>query len=319
MSIRRGRQLQEDDKLPVLGEDEYGNASGYYNNNHVRNVPVGSRAFSSGSRPGSSSRRTPTPTKQIALQAVRRKDDGVKESFDDVDLAELNSTLKLESERSFLERDNSSTDLKKGDRVSGFKVKLPNGYGARPKESDGTEEIEKKESVPNSISKQKTTDSKPKTTEVSSKTEDSSDEDEDEDEDNPASWQEGSEKTAPMQLMMEFIGCLMQGDYPNAAKLCKMILMYEPDNAEALKFQPLINEKIELDAQPDDDSGSGESGTEDDDEEDEGNSDDSDSDDSDDSDESDDSSQSEAEDDAEKIDSGISSGLSGSNSNSEME
>ncbi|OWF48707.1 dentin sialophosphoprotein-like [Mizuhopecten yessoensis] len=334
MSTRRGQHKEEEnsDTLPVLGEDGRGSAGGYYNNNHVRNKPTSYRAFPSGSRPGSGSRRTPTPTKQIALQAVRRKDDVVKEPFDDVDLEELNSTLKLESEKSFLERENSNTDLKKGDGASGFTVKLPNGYGsgARPKDSPSKTshhsdtdswDNEIARSVPNSKSLQKTQNSKSSKVKGSGKTEDSSDDDDDdEDDDDQASWQEGDNKTAPMQLMMEFIGCLMQGDYLNAAKLCKMILMYEPTNAEALKFQPLINEKIDLDAQPDVDSGSGGSGSEDDDATDEGNSDDdSDSDDSDDDSDSSDNSSSEAENEGEKPDSGISSGLSRSNSNSEME
>lgn len=323
MSSRQDwRSVDDDsDKLPILGDDGRESAGGYYNNNHVRNKAPGSRAFPSNNRPGSGSRRTPTPTKQVALQAVRRKDESVKEPFDDVDLAELSSKLKLESEKSLLERENSNTNIKKKESASGFTVKLPNPEGARPKESSSTH------TKANTCSETKDVDkSRPnlkaqdkQDIKRGSKAEESSDDDDDDDDDED--WEDGVKQKAPMQLMMEFIGCLMEGDYPNAAKLCKMILMYEPDNTEALKFQPLIDEKIELDAQPDADTESGESGTEE--EEDEGNSDDdsddSDSDDSD-SDESESSSESEADnEEGAKADSGISSGLSNSNSNSEME
>ncbi|KAK2184668.1 hypothetical protein NP493_257g01029 [Ridgeia piscesae] len=54
-------------------------------------------------------------------------------------------------------------------------------------------------------------------------------------------------RKAPNQLLIEFVTSLMSEDYVTAKKLCEMILIYEPTNKEALQFQPLINEKIQLD------------------------------------------------------------------------
>ncbi|KAK7480980.1 hypothetical protein BaRGS_00027795 [Batillaria attramentaria] len=53
-------------------------------------------------------------------------------------------------------------------------------------------------------------------------------------------------RKAPNELFMEFLDCLMKKDYLNAEKLCRMILIYEPKNPEALKFHPVILEKLEL-------------------------------------------------------------------------
>lgn len=54
------------------------------------------------------------------------------------------------------------------------------------------------------------------------------------------------EVKAPTQLLMEFLSAVMEKDYDTAEKLCKMILMYEPKNPEALAFETLIAEKKEL-------------------------------------------------------------------------
>ncbi|XP_025083939.1 glutamate-rich protein 2-like isoform X1 [Pomacea canaliculata] len=51
---------------------------------------------------------------------------------------------------------------------------------------------------------------------------------------------------APNELLLEFLQCLMKKDYVTAEKLCRMILIFEPDNPEALKFHPIILEKIKL-------------------------------------------------------------------------
>ncbi|UJR07601.1 hypothetical protein I4U23_011888 [Adineta vaga] len=46
---------------------------------------------------------------------------------------------------------------------------------------------------------------------------------------------------APMQLKMEFINSIMFRKWEVAKKLCQFMLMYEPDNAEAQQFAPLID------------------------------------------------------------------------------
>ena len=97
------------------------------------------------------------------------------------------------------------------------------------------------------------------------------------------------EAKAPTQLLMEFLNAVMEKDYEIAEKLCKMILMYEPENEEALSFQTLIAERKELgDVE---DSSSSE--------------DDSDNESSDDDSSDDDSSSSSDDDDSSKPDSGV--------------
>ncbi|CAF0979240.1 unnamed protein product [Adineta ricciae] len=46
---------------------------------------------------------------------------------------------------------------------------------------------------------------------------------------------------APMQLKIEFINSIMFRQWELAKKLCQFMLMYEPDNAEAQQFAPLID------------------------------------------------------------------------------
>lgn len=50
---------------------------------------------------------------------------------------------------------------------------------------------------------------------------------------------------APNELLLEFLECVMNKQYVTAHKLCKMILIYEPTNAQALQFQPLLETKIQ--------------------------------------------------------------------------
>lgn len=74
----------------------------------------------------------------------------------------------------------------------------------------------------------------------------------------------------------KFLVYVMQKNWKDAHKLCKFILMYEPNNATAKEFLPLIEQKLELNE-------SDTSGEETDDDDDDDDSDeDSDSDDSDD-------------------------------------
>ncbi|XP_032386813.1 glutamic acid-rich protein isoform X2 [Etheostoma spectabile] len=52
------------------------------------------------------------------------------------------------------------------------------------------------------------------------------------------------ERTAPVELMMEFLRAVMDRDFQLAGKLCQMILIHEPDNSEASEFLPLIQKKL---------------------------------------------------------------------------
>ncbi|XP_054828370.1 glutamate-rich protein 2 [Eublepharis macularius] len=56
-------------------------------------------------------------------------------------------------------------------------------------------------------------------------------------------------RTAPLELMGEFLKAIMEQDYTLAKKLCQMILIYEPQNPEAQQFLPLIEQKLQLERQ----------------------------------------------------------------------
>eukprot|EP00057_Strongylocentrotus_purpuratus_P015782 XP_011670256.1 PREDICTED: glutamate-rich protein 2 isoform X2 [Strongylocentrotus purpuratus] len=123
--------------------------------------------------------------------------------------------------------------------------------------------------------------------------EDDGDEDDDE--------EEGP--TAPIELMGEFLDSVMEEDYETADKLCKMILIYEPENAECLQFKPLIEEMLKrmwhrqlYGSSSEDESGEDD---EDDDDEDEEDDEDEDSDEEEESSESDSSEESEDEEEEE--------------------
>ncbi|XP_034412020.1 glutamate-rich protein 2 [Cyclopterus lumpus] len=55
---------------------------------------------------------------------------------------------------------------------------------------------------------------------------------------------EDEDITAPVELIMEFLGAAVDRDYQLASILCQMILIYEPDNPEASEFLPLIQRKL---------------------------------------------------------------------------
>ncbi|XP_069841245.1 glutamate-rich protein 2 isoform X1 [Dendropsophus ebraccatus] len=74
---------------------------------------------------------------------------------------------------------------------------------------------------------------------IKGRLEESSDEDESDDE----------TVRAPIQLLAEFITAIMEEDYQVAQKLCKMILIYEPENPEAKRFSPLIEEMLQIEQQ----------------------------------------------------------------------
>ncbi|XP_066985544.1 histone-lysine N-methyltransferase, H3 lysine-79 specific-like [Macrobrachium rosenbergii] len=53
-----------------------------------------------------------------------------------------------------------------------------------------------------------------------------------------------SSLSAPVELLSEFLSALMSRDYADALNLCQSILKYEPQNATALEFYPLLLTKI---------------------------------------------------------------------------
>ncbi|XP_060112978.1 glutamate-rich protein 2 [Heteronotia binoei] len=59
---------------------------------------------------------------------------------------------------------------------------------------------------------------------------------------------EAEKRTAPLELMGEFLKAIMERDYNLAKKLCQMILIYEPQNPEAMQFLPLIERKLQLES-----------------------------------------------------------------------
>lgn len=51
--------------------------------------------------------------------------------------------------------------------------------------------------------------------------------------------------SAPTEFLAEFLSAIMLKDYRTALKYCKLILHYEPHNARAKEFYPLIVEKLQ--------------------------------------------------------------------------
>ena len=64
---------------------------------------------------------------------------------------------------------------------------------------------------------------------------------------------------APVELKAEFIECLQSKDWVNALKLCKMILLYEPENPTASEYIAVLEERIQLDEEASTESSSGSS------------------------------------------------------------
>ncbi|CAF0902757.1 unnamed protein product [Brachionus calyciflorus] len=70
---------------------------------------------------------------------------------------------------------------------------------------------------------------------------------------------------APNELLEEFLIYVMEKKWTDAQKLCKFILMYEPNNKTAKEFMPLIESKInEFDEEEDEDDESSDETEEDD-------------------------------------------------------
>ncbi|KAI8495612.1 Glutamate-rich protein 2 [Branchiostoma belcheri] len=78
---------------------------------------------------------------------------------------------------------------------------------------------------------------------------DSDDDDDDDDESD-------EEIKAPFELLGEFLESVMKEEYETAQKLCQMILIYEPENPEALQFKPLIEERLQQEAEAEEESSS---------------------------------------------------------------
>ncbi|XP_063068670.1 glutamate-rich protein 2 isoform X2 [Engraulis encrasicolus] len=78
-----------------------------------------------------------------------------------------------------------------------------------------------------------------------SEEEDDDEEEEGDDEDEESSDEnQEPQRTAPLELMAEFLKAVMEKDYLLSQKLCQMILIYEPENPEARLFLPLIEERL---------------------------------------------------------------------------
>ncbi|VEN60250.1 unnamed protein product [Callosobruchus maculatus] len=60
--------------------------------------------------------------------------------------------------------------------------------------------------------------------------------------------------SAPTEFLAEFLSAVMLKDYQTALKYCKLILQYEPNNATAKEFYPLILEKLRIEANNDNES-----------------------------------------------------------------
>lgn len=272
--------------LPVLGENQ--DELDFSNSYNPRFATASSRSSSQASR------RTPTPTKQISLTAVKRREDSFHDEDDTAKIEELRTSMKLEAERSFIKEPKDLPEFVVERSTGGSQVTKMKKRHNCVQNGDVETAVQKQpvaEMPKNKIEGQKTAQVKQKKKEEKEASSSSDEEDSDEEE----------ERKAPNQLLMEFLECIYAKDFPNAAKLCKMILIYEPNHPVALQFQPVIEEKIQLDIEAEQE-GSGESGSEndDDDEEDSGEDDDDGSDD--DSDENDDDSGDENEEDEDEND-----------------
>lgn len=270
-------------------------------------------------RPDSSlSRRMATPTKQISLQAVKRKEESSEPFLPDVDFAALNldksysrawdlgiydendssrvSTPKYDSEAEMYAPQHATQlrlpRLHESEELVDHRIELTENSRAESLLA-GPSHTTLVAASSNRIQEDRNAENTHPFPSTEHIIEAQNEEGEDDDEEEEDSDEE--ERKAPNELLIEFVECLMKKDYKNAEKLCKMILLYEPSNPEALKFQPVIEEKLRLDAEAEAD----EEEEEEDDEEDED--DDADDDDND-EDDDDDSSSGDEDDDSDEDD-----------------
>lgn len=235
------------DPLPILGED----GSVFQYGDYKRMPPQ--------NQSSSQSRRTPTPTKQVSLRSVSRREEDSQGYEETIDMEELRQSLSRENSRIFepqVEEENiqgaNSKVSRKGHSCSNDGNKKPpfvvSSNASIPPPKPVKALPKPKEKPP------------PEGATGGEESEDSSDSDSEEEE----------ERRAPSQLLMEFLECLMKKEYVVAAKLCKMILIYEPSHPTALQFQPVLEEKILIEQEKENESGSDESGDEDDESDDSG-------------------------------------------------
>ncbi|CAG5127161.1 unnamed protein product, partial [Candidula unifasciata] len=198
----------------------------------------------------SMSRRMNTPTKQISLQAVRRKEESTEPFVDQVEWQQLT----LENNRQIWKPETNTgypEPAKKLVQADGFRLEavaetswqlneqlLSQPNKVMSKVTSQTETIVEAAEGRGVSNREKNREEK--------NTDDSDEGEGDDDDDSDSSEEEEEKLRAPNELLMEFVDCLMRKDFQTASKLCKMILLYEPENPEALKFQPLIEEKLEL-------------------------------------------------------------------------
>ncbi|CAL1534805.1 unnamed protein product [Lymnaea stagnalis] len=194
-----------------------------------------------------------TPTKQISLQAVRRKNESSGAFIDNADL----QGLKVETQRMNSFDKTSNTAKREKDKKQ--------GHARDKKDQEPPQHAAKlRLQIKNHDDKKNATDKLYQDEEYTfdfissidvkdiptAKLQDKDSEKNNEDSENSDSEDEDPvevDRRAPNELLMEFVDCLMRKDYKNAEKLCQMILLYEPKNPEALKFQPLIQRKLKLD------------------------------------------------------------------------
>lgn len=236
------------DPLPILGEDgavfQYGD---------YKRMPPQNQS-------SSQSRRTPTPTKQVSLRSVSRREEDSQGYEETIDMEELRQSLSRENSRIYeprVEEENiqganskvsrkaHSCNHNDGNKKPPFVVSS-NASIPPPKSVKAPLKLKEKPPLEGATGGEESEDSS------------SSDSEEEE------------ERRAPSQLLMEFLECLMKKEYVVAAKLCKMILIYEPNHPTALQFQPVLEEKILIEQEKENESGSDESGDEDDESDDSG-------------------------------------------------
>ncbi|BFZ22489.1 hypothetical protein BsWGS_25528 [Bradybaena similaris] len=203
----------------------------------------------------SMSRHINTPTKQISLQAVRRKQESTEPFVDQVNwhsLACENNRKDRESETK-TGYSKPTKQLVPADRSRLETVETswqPTGQLLLKPRNVASEVTSQTETFCEDSILKTAQGSEINSGEKNRDEKNSDDNDDDDDDSDSNSSEEEEEKLrAPNELLMEFVDCLMRKDYQTASKLCKMVLLYEPENPEALKFQPLIEEKLVLDAE----------------------------------------------------------------------
>lgn len=236
------------DPLPILGEDgavfQYGD---------YKRMPPQNQS-------SSQSRRTPTPTKQVSLRSVSRREEDSQGYEETIDMEELRQSLSRENSRIYepqVEEENIQGANSKVSRKA-HSCNHNDGNKKPPFVVSSNASIPPPKSVKAPLKPKEKPPLEGAT--GGEESEDSSSSDSEEEE----------ERRAPSQLLMEFLECLMKKEYVVAAKLCKMILIYEPNHPTALQFQPVLEEKILIEQEKENESGSDESGDDDDESDDSG-------------------------------------------------